>query len=433
MSRRKPRGRAGAASDGNQHAASRERVRFPKPGSIKIEAPANWLELLPPREELTRDVLARARELGFAAVGVAPAEPSHQIAELQSWLEAGAHGSMDFMAKDIALRADPRGHLQGTRAFLMVADVYASREANTQLGSEITPPGFGKIARYAQGRNYHNVMKRRLHTLADALRKAYPGSDFRSFVDTAPVLERELAMRAGLGWQAKNSMLIHPKLGSYILLAGAATNLPLVAIAQEDVITDACGSCTRCIDACPTNAITPRRVDASRCISYLTIEHTIPIAPDLQSKVGNWLYGCDICQEVCPHNSPRDASFLAELLTSSQPVDPAVNSAYLPTRTGFVALDVLNWNDAARRDAFVNSAMKRAPLAVMRRNAVLVVGNTLAAEILANPGSLTLDQRNAMNAALVRVANNPAEDSLVSLAAKDVLQRLASLQNQQQP
>jgi epoxyqueuosine reductase len=254
-------------------------------------------------------------------------------------------------------------------------------------------------------------MKKRLHALADTLRLKYPGSDFRSFVDTAPVLERELAMLAGLGWQAKNTMLIHPRLGSYVLLAGAATNLPLVAAAPEARVTDACGSCTRCIDACPTNALDIRQLDARRCISYLTIERQEPITPDLHAKIGSWVYGCDICQEVCPHNSPRESGVVG--------VTPP--ASYEARRTSFDLLGVMRWDESARREAFVNSAMKRAPLVVMRRNAIIAATNALRADT-----RLDAAQRAAIRAEIARIAADPHEPDLVRQTAAESLDRISA-------
>ena len=258
-------------------------------------------------ELLARQIIERCRGLGFAAAGVAPARPSAWAGAMRAWLEAGSQGGMEYMSRDLEVRLDPRRILEGTRSFLVVADQYAPRgsEHDSRL-AEDRP--MGRVARYAQGRNYHEVMKRRLHTLADALRVEIPGSEFRTCVDTAPIMERELAVAAGLGWQAKNTMVIHPRLGSYLLLGVVATTLDLVPPAEQWVATDHCGTCTRCIDACPTKAITPYRVEGSRCISYLTIEHRGLVAKDLHAGIGDWMYGCDVCQDVCPHNSPREES-----------------------------------------------------------------------------------------------------------------------------
>lgn len=352
---------------------------------------------LPPQPydpaEATRAILAMTRDLGFTLAGIAPAAPTRWRAHLERWLAEGKHGSMEYLARDHGLRTDPRGHLEGTRSFVMVADQYAARGDVPGVGE----PGRGRIARYARGRNYHEVMKRRLHKLADAMRVRFPGADFRSFVDTAPVLERELAELAGLGWIGRNTMLIHPRIGSYTLIGGAATNLELAIPAGQVRAPDACGTCMRCIDACPTRAITPYSVDASRCISYLTIERREPVAPDLARATGDWIYGCDVCQEVCPHNSAR-----AEGAGVGAPLP-----VYEGARGSLSLLEVLAWDEAARRAAFTSSAMKRAPLAVMRRNAAIAAANQLRA-------GADLPE---LRAALARIVADPAEDPMVRAAA----------------
>jgi epoxyqueuosine reductase len=239
------------------------------------------------------------------------------------------------------------------------------------------------------------VIKRRLHQLCDELRADHSGASFRAFTDTAPVLEREYAARAGLGWTGKHTLIIHPRVGSYMLLGGILTTLD---IAFSEPIPDHCGTCTRCIDACPTDAISPYSVDASRCIAYLTIERRPPIDPAFHEAIGGWLFGCDICQEVCPHNSARAAP---------DPVAPE----YAPRRASFDLLGVLNWSDDDRRAAFESSALKRATLAMMKRNALIVGGNELASDpgFLARARELAADQR---------------EHPVVRQTASAVLQRL---------
>ncbi|USN98375.1 MAG: tRNA epoxyqueuosine(34) reductase QueG [Phycisphaeraceae bacterium] len=286
--------------------------------------------------------------------------PSERGNELRAWLDTGRHGSMAWLAEHVDLRTDPARLLEGARSIVMVADLYATRAAS---GADDVPPGHGRIARYARGDDYHRTMKKRLHAVCDALRLNHPHAGFRAFVDTAPVPERELAARAGLGWIGKHTLLIHPRLGSWLLLGGFLTTLELEPI--RDAITDHCGSCTRCLDACPTDAITPYSVDSRRCISYLTIERREPIDPVFHAAIGDWLFGCDICQEVCPHNSPRDAD------DSQHPVAPR----YGNRRGSFDLLDVLGWDADARAAALRGTAMKRATLEMWRRNAEIVRGN----------------------------------------------------------
>jgi epoxyqueuosine reductase len=314
--------------------------------------------------ELATSIIDRCKARGFAEAGVSIARPTDHAKALTEWLSAGAHGKMDFMTEALDVRLDPRGLLEGTRSFVMVADLYASRASATDPS---LPSGHGRIARYVRGVDYHKLIKRRLHELCDELRAEHPGHRFRTFVDTAPALERELAQRAGLGWTGKNTMLIHPALGSYMVLGGFATTLVLEPPDAQPAIRDHCGTCTRCIDACPTDAITSYRVDATRCISYLTIEHRGPIDERYHAPMGQWLYGCDICQEVCPHNSPSPAGARA--------AEGRVPEAYAPTRSSFDLLELLGWDANDRRGAFNSSAMKRATLAMMKRNALIVLAN----------------------------------------------------------
>lgn len=316
----------------------------------------------PANPALAAQILARCEAQGFAFAGIADARPSDRRKQLLAWLNAGKQGEMGYLKEHAELRADPGKVLEGAKSAILVADLYATRDDNQDTPLK---PGQGRIARYARGRDYHTVLKKRLIELADAFRVEQPTADFRVFTDTAPVMERELALRAGLGWIGKHTLLIHPKAGSYFLLGGILTTLELTPPESQTLVTDHCGSCTRCIDACPTDAITPYSVDARRCISYLTIEHRSPIDAELQSEMGDWVFGCDICQEVCPHNSPRD----------EPPMGKHANPAYRGERDRFDLLEVLGWNEDAKRGAFVGSAMKRAKLDMMRRNAAIALGN----------------------------------------------------------
>lgn len=278
---------------------------------------------------------------------------------MREWLAKGKHGSMEYLARHADLKADPSHMLEGARAAIMVADLYATRNGD----ADDPPDGHGRVARYAYGGDYHKVMKKRLHTLCDEIGELWPGARTRAFVDTAPVHERELALAAGLGWVGKHTLLIHPKIGSWMLLGGVLTTLELELCSDEEV--DHCGTCTRCIDACPTDAITPYSVDASRCISYLTIERREPIPAELERGMGEWIFGCDVCQEVCPHNSPRSGDV------------GEANTEYAGERASFDLVDVMRWDEDARRAAFAKSAMKRAKLGMMKRNAVIAAGNAI--------------------------------------------------------
>ena len=345
-------------------------------------------------QQATRAVLDRCYELGFALAGIAPAEPTRYEPQLRQWLSQAKHGEMHYLAQHTSQRIDPRNMVPGAKSIICVADRYHNgRPDPPQVGPR------GRIARYARGEDYHAVMSKRLRRLADELGKQFPGETFRVCVDTAPVLEREHAQRAGLGAVGKHTLLIEPGVGSYLLLGQIITTVQLTPSQPSD--TDPCGECTRCIDACPTDAITPFSVDATRCISYLTIEHRSVIDQRYHEPMGDWIFGCDICQEVCPHNQPTQRS-------RSAPVQPA----YAPRRDGFDLLEVLGWDEQARREAFLRSAMKRAKLSMMKRNALIAAGNWLA---------------KANHPALARrveaIAADLGEDDLVRRTAQAVLRK----------
>lgn len=353
------------------------------------------------------DIQAACRSLGFALSGVCAVGPSGRSSEFHAWLEAGKHGTMEYLARNTHIRNDPGSLLAGARSAIMVADLYRARTANdrAEKSGNGAPPTSGRIARYAQGRDYHKVMKKRLHDLCDSLRAQHPTAEFRAFVDTAPLMEREIAFLAGLGWIGKHTLLIHPRIGSYFFLGGILTTLEIPPVTAP--LTDHCGTCTRCIDACPTNAITPYSVDASRCISYLTIENRGPIDERFHDAIGNWLYGCDICQDVCPHNSPR-------------PSDADVgerNPEYAPRRDSFDVLEVLNWTAEDRTTALAGSAMTRATLEMFKRNAVVVAANSIRRGC---PEPL----RSTIVSRLKELASDPSAPSQLSALSASVLRSL---------
>lgn len=340
--------------------------------------------------------------MGFALAGVCEARATDHARELKEWLADGRHGSMAWLAARLDERLDPARMLAGARSFILVADRYDAGRSPTVAGGS---GRLGRIARYARGDDYHTVIKKRLHALADGLRAAHPAERFRSFVDTAPVLEREHAARAGLGWIGKHTLLIHPEVGSYVLLGGVLTTMALTPPPEQAPVPDHCGTCTRCIDACPTGAITPYSVDATRCVSYLTIERRGPVEPELFEGIGDWLFGCDVCQEVCPHNRARPGAG-----------DGAgAHAPYTPRREGFDVLDVLGWREDDRRAAFARSALKRARLDMMKRNALIVAGNTLARRADA-----------ALRSRVESVAQDLDESELVRSTARAVLARLGA-------
>jgi epoxyqueuosine reductase len=257
------------------------------------------------RAALTGAIKERAGELGFSLVGVAGADPSGQIPFYKSWIEAGRHGEMAYLARpeSIGRRADLKSTLDGVRSVVVVAHEYYAED----------PPGIADdparavIARYARGADYHDVMKEKLDALLAWIRERTEGDvRGRVYVDTGPILERELASRAGLGWFGRNTLLINPRRGSYFFIGLLLLDIELEP--DEPFTEDRCGTCRACLDACPTGALLGRDeagapiMDARRCISYLTIELRGPIPLELRPLIGNWVFGCDICQECCPWN-----------------------------------------------------------------------------------------------------------------------------------
>jgi epoxyqueuosine reductase len=279
--------------------------------------------------ELKQNLIRYAHSLGFERVGITSAEPLQKNEEfLKKWIAEGRAGEMDYMERDPERRSRPATLLPGAQSVIALARNYASPQPSRNepgLGalekedvSPMSPSGRGRrstgeakfaegrVSRYAGGRDYHKVMGKKLDAFTRYLEALAPGSQCRSFVDTGPLLERAFAQRAGLGFIGKNTMLITKGLGSWVFLASVITTLELPHDAPDD---RSCGSCRLCIDACPTEAITaPFTLDARRCIAYLTIEQEGSIDPDLRGKMQGWIFGCDICQEVCPHNAVRPAS-----------------------------------------------------------------------------------------------------------------------------
>lgn len=246
-------------------------------------------------EKHTRLVKEKAYELGFQFVGVAKAEQMDEEAKrLEEWLNKGMHGKMHYMENHFEKRIDPTKLVEGAKTVVSLLYNYH----NDQAQEDINAP---KISQYAYGKDYHFVLKNKLKELLAYIQDTIGEVQGRCFVDSAPVLERDWAKRSGNGWIGKNTLLIHPKAGSYFFLAELIIDLELEA---DGPMKDYCGRCTRCIDACPTEAISPKGyfMDGSKCISYLTIELRDQIPESFSDKMDNWMFGCDICQEVCPWN-----------------------------------------------------------------------------------------------------------------------------------
>lgn len=312
---------------------------------------------MPPQissEELKRELIAFARRLGFDSCRVAACTPPPHATEFRNWLREGAAGEMYYMARGEEKRCDPQKVLPGARSIIVVALNYF--QGHTIRRSRTTATG--KIARYAWGADYHNVIGPRLDKIDNFL--AEFGGRQKRYVDTGPILERDCAAQAGIGWHGKSTMLIDPRLGTWFFLGEILTTLDLPS---DDPQPDRCGSCERCIKACPTGAITaPHRLDARRCISYLTIELKGSIPLEFRSLIGNRIFGCDDCLDACPWNrfakTSREHAFSARHAT-----------------TDISLRDYLKLNDAEFAVLFRNSPIKRVKRRGFLRNVCVALGN----------------------------------------------------------
>ncbi|HEX8525351.1 tRNA epoxyqueuosine(34) reductase QueG [Allosphingosinicella sp.] len=343
----------------------------------------------PALRERLRD---KARELGFAAIGVTKADAAPAAGRrLREWLDEGMHGDMLWMAETADRRSSPSGLWPEVRSVISLGMSYAPEADPLALAER---PDLGRISVYAQGGDYHDTIKKALKALARWLFAEAP-SQLKVFVDTAPVMEKPLAEAAGLGWQGKHTNLVSREDGSWLFLGAIYTSLEL----EPDIPHRAhCGSCSACLDACPTNAFpAPFRLDARRCISYLTIEHKGPIPEEFRGAIGNRVYGCDDCLAVCPWNRFADAA--------------RANRAFLP-RAELAApalADLLALDDPAFRKVFAGSPIKRIGRNRMVRNAAIAAGNSGRAELAPALERLALD-----------------EDEVVAEAARWALGRLGA-------
>lgn len=313
-------------------------------------------------------VRQRAREEGFDLCGIAPAEAFPELRLLCEWLDRGYAGEMQYMARTAARRADVRAVLPSARSVVMLGVVY---NVDRPYSVERADPREAKIARYAWGDDYHVVIRAQLDRLTTWMREAVgDGFEAKAYVDTGPVQERIYALHAGLGWIGKNTCLINPELGSWLFLAAIICSARLEPDAPA---LDQCGSCTLCLEACPTGALVePRVLDATRCLSYLTIELRGPIPETLRPDVGAHVFGCDICQDVCPWN-----------LTPATGRSASATWLPRPVLDGPRASDLWRRSDEDLQALLQGSALERAGLRGLRRNLAVALGNSGDREALA--------------------------------------------------
>jgi epoxyqueuosine reductase len=291
-------------------------------------------------------IKAKAKELGFLACGIAKADFLEEEApRLEHWLRQGQHGQMAYMAQHFDLRLDPRRLVPGARSVISLAYNYYTPPKQVD-------PAAPKLSTYAYGRDYHKVLRKRLQPLLHFITEQYGAVTMRAFVDSAPVLEKAWAQRAGIGWVGKHTNVLRKGAGSWFFLCEVVLDLELQTDAPA---TDHCGSCRRCVDACPTQAITPYGVDGSKCISYFTIELKEAIPQEMSGRMENWVFGCDICQQVCPWNRFAQPHSEAQFMPSGE----------------LMALQAREWHaltEAVFERLFEGSAVKRTKFLGLRRN-----------------------------------------------------------------
>jgi epoxyqueuosine reductase len=317
-------------------------------------------------QAIWQEIKTEANRLGFNPVGVAPALPVPHLITFENWVQAGRHADMGYLSRPdtLAKRRDPQQILEGCRRIICLAMPYQRPQAELKP----SPSGTGRISNYARTRDYHEIIWEKLALLEDFIhRQCKRPAQLKSYVDTGPILERSYAAHAGIGIAGKNSCLLIQGAGSYFFLAEILTDLDLPLTVP--FTRDLCGTCRRCIDACPTNCIREdRTLDAGRCISYLTVENKGPIPNGLKEKIGSWVFGCDVCQIVCPHNAwtPEQRLPLGEML--------------LPEFIDLIAL--LKMDRDSFNSVFGETPVSRAKHQGMLRNAAIVLGNQRCMEAL---------------------------------------------------
>jgi epoxyqueuosine reductase len=352
------------------------------------------------------DVKRRATELGFDVCGVAPAEAFVELGALADWLARGYAGEMIYLHKSADTRGDIRRFLPGARSVIVTGTVYNTASGSAPAVAAARPHDAVHVARYARGDDYHVVLGERLDALVAWMHERHVDPfETRIFVDKHHVQERVYAAHAGVGWIGKNTCVINPDLGSWLLLAGVATTLDL---APDAPAIDQCGSCSLCIEACPTGALVETRVlDATRCIAYLTIELEGPVPEGRRGDVGTHLFGCDVCQDVCPWN-------LAPAVSGDEAWRPRV-------RDGVRASDLWQRTDQELNGFVRGSAMTHTSLARLRRNLALVIGNSgdaSLAPVLDRPGRGVRNAAHSADTSIVREAVAWAKEQLAKPDAR---------------
>lgn len=312
--------------------------------------------------ESTEELKEQALALGFDLVGVCPAQAPPHLGAYREWLSKGFHGTMSYLSTQLPLKAHPSQLLPSVRSIVAVGLNYNQ--------PALVEKGQARIARYALGRDYHKVIRGKLRKLSSWVVSRYPNDETRACVDSAPIFERDYANLAGLGWFGKNTMLINSQRGSWFFIGLLLTS---VEFEPDQPAEGGCGTCHKCIEACPTGAIVFEdgrwQVDARRCISYLTIEHQGEIAPELREKMGDWTFGCDICQDVCPFNQPRSS----QPLRAQETREPDfVSVKKWPNLVQLAQIDDATWDEVTK-----GSPVRRTGIEGLRRNARINLENEL--------------------------------------------------------
>ena len=340
-----------------------------------LDASALWSELQ-----------SAARELGFSQIGVTGVNLSEAEPGLEAWLTAGFHGSMNYMASHGLKRARPAELVPGTVSVITVRMDYLPGNVQNLTADaawqELEQPQKGVVSVYARGRDYHKVLRSRLQKLQDRMAQMLGPFGHRVFTDSAPVMEAELAVRSGQGWRGKNTLVLQRDAGSFFFLGELFVDM---ALPQTEAVSEHCGSCTACMDVCPTQAIVaPYQLDARRCISYLTIEHAGPIPLEFRALIGNRIYGCDDCQWICPWNKFAKRSPLPDFEARDALMSPSL-------------VDLLNWDEPTFLRMTEGSAIRRIGHARWLRNVALAAGNALS-----KPDQLSVSEKQALVQALKR-------------------------------